>query len=67
MKKWQKIQYYAENFVLLVVQGFIDSFFMLYFTYVSLHRYRRTIKIIQVSVTNPVTGRRTSTERPVTA
>ena len=29
-----------------------------------LHRYRRTIK---VSVTNPVTGRRTSTERPVTA
>ena len=28
-------QYYAENFVLLVVQGFIDSFFMLYFTYVS--------------------------------
>ena len=28
-------QYYAENFVLLVVQGFIDSFFLLHFTYVS--------------------------------
>ena len=34
-KKWQKIRYSAENFVFLVVQGFIDSFFMLYFTYVS--------------------------------
>ena len=34
-EKWKKIRYYAENFVLLVVQGFIDSFFMLYFTYVS--------------------------------
>ena len=31
----QKIQYYAENFVLLVVQGFIDSFFLLYLTYIS--------------------------------
>ena len=30
-----KNQYYAENFVLLVVEGFIDLFFMLYFTYVS--------------------------------
>ena len=34
-EKLQKSQYYAENFVLLVVQGFIDSFFLLYFTYVS--------------------------------
>ena len=30
-----EIQYHAENFVLLVVQGFIDSFFMLYLTYAS--------------------------------
>ena len=35
MKKWQKIQYYAEKFVFLVVQGFIDSFFVLYLNNVS--------------------------------
>ena len=35
MKNGKKIQYDAENFVLLGVQGFIDSFFMLYLTYVS--------------------------------
>ena len=35
MNDGRKIQYYAENFVLLVVQGFIDSFFLLYLTYVS--------------------------------
>ena len=34
-EKWKKIQYYAENFVFLVVQGFEDSFFMLYLTDVS--------------------------------
>ena len=34
-EKWQEIQYYAVHFVFLVIQGFIDSFFMLYFTYVS--------------------------------
>ena len=33
--KRQKIQYYAENFVFLVVQGFKDSFFMLYLTEIS--------------------------------
>ena len=35
MKNGRKFQYYAENFVPLVVQVVIDSFFMLYFTYVS--------------------------------
>ena len=31
----RKIMFHAENFVLFFVQGFIDSFFMLYLTYVS--------------------------------
>ena len=81
-EKWQKIQYYAENFVLLVVQGFIDSFFLLYLTYVSDIVIARLRKYYYVSsnntkwkyewtsisrlVTNPVTGRRTSTGKPVT-
>ena len=34
-EEWQKIQYYAENFVHLVVQGFIDLFFLLDLTCVS--------------------------------
>ena len=41
--KWQKIQYYAQNFVFLVVQGFKDSFFMLYFTNVSDIRYSKEL------------------------
>ena len=35
MNNGRKNQYDAENFALLVVQGFIGSFFMLCFTYVS--------------------------------
>ena len=82
MKNGKK-QYYAENFVLLVVQGFIDSFSMLHFTYVSDIVIAGQWKFDYVSsnntkweyewtstkrpVANAVTGRRTSTERPVTA
>ena len=50
-KKWQKIQYYAENFVFFVVQGFTDSFFMLFFTWRLPHRYRRIMKNIMCPAT----------------
>ena len=47
MNNGRNIQYYAENFVLLVVQGFIDPFFMLYLTYVSyIVTAGRTMKIL---------------------
>ena len=81
-EKWQKNQCYAEKFVLLVVQGF-DELVLPALPHVRLwHRDRRTKKIdvssnntkweyewinIRRLVTNPVTGRRTSTERPVAA
>ena len=77
-EKWKKIQYCAENFVLLLV-----SFFLLHRTYVSDIVIAGLWKFYFVSsnntkweyewtstrrpVTNPVTGRRTSTGRPVTA
>ena len=82
-EKWQKIQYSAENFVFLVVQGIKDSFFMLYLTYVSYIVIAGLWNFYDVSsnntkweyewsstrrlATKTVTSRRTSTERPVTA
>ena len=45
-EKWQKIQYYAENFVFLVVQGFKDSFFMVYLTDVSEFVFAGTMNIL---------------------
>ena len=81
-ENWQKIQHYAENFVLLVVQGFIDSFFLLYLTqvsdiviaglwefyYVSSNNTKWEYEWTSTTrlVTNPITGRRTSTGKPVT-
>ena len=83
MKKWQKIRYSVQNFVFLVVQGFIDSFFMLYFTYVSYIVIAGPWNFIMCPATirsenmseqawgdllqAPVTERRISTGRPVTA
>ena len=51
MNSGRKIQYFAENFVLLVVQGFIDSFFMLHLTYVSYIVIRRNMKNIMCPAT----------------
>ena len=84
LMKNDKKHYYAKNFVLLVVQGFIDSFFLLHLTYVSdiviaglwkFYYYVQQQYEVRIWVnknkeklaTNPVTGRRTSTGKSVTA